>query len=58
LERIKEGVGDKVALLIQYVSQFLAGFIIAFTYNWKLTLIMLSLSPLLVIMGTFITKVR
>uniref|UniRef100_A0A914VZ75 Uncharacterized protein n=1 Tax=Plectus sambesii TaxID=2011161 RepID=A0A914VZ75_9BILA len=56
LERIKEGVGDKVALLIQYISQFLAGFVIAFSYNWKLTLIMLSLSPLLVIMGAFITK--
>jgi ABC-type multidrug transport system fused ATPase/permease subunit len=44
---MKEGIGDKVALLIQYVSQFFAGFIIAFSYDWKLTLIMMSLSPFL-----------
>uniref|UniRef100_A0A914WVT4 ABC-type xenobiotic transporter n=1 Tax=Plectus sambesii TaxID=2011161 RepID=A0A914WVT4_9BILA len=56
LERIKEGIGDKVALMVQYTAQFLAGFVVAFTYNWKLTLIMLSLTPLMVFIGAFITK--
>uniref|UniRef100_A0A914RLR9 ABC transporter, ATP-binding protein n=1 Tax=Parascaris equorum TaxID=6256 RepID=A0A914RLR9_PAREQ len=45
LERVKEGTGDKIALMIQFMSQFFAGFIIAFTYDWRLTLIMMSLSP-------------
>uniref|UniRef100_A0AC34FII6 ABC transmembrane type-1 domain-containing protein n=1 Tax=Panagrolaimus sp. ES5 TaxID=591445 RepID=A0AC34FII6_9BILA len=33
LERVKEGTGDKVGLLIQFLSQFFTGFIIAFTYD-------------------------
>ncbi len=57
LERVKEGIGDKLALLIQYTSQFLAGFVIAFIYNWKLTLIMMSLSPFMILCGAFIAKV-
>ena len=56
MERVKEGTGDKVGLLIQFTSQFVAGFVIAFTYNWKLTLIMASLSPFLVISGLFMAK--
>uniref|UniRef100_A0A0N5AI25 ABC-type xenobiotic transporter n=1 Tax=Syphacia muris TaxID=451379 RepID=A0A0N5AI25_9BILA len=56
LERIKEGTGDKVALLVQCVSQFFAGYVVAFTYDWKLTLIMMSLSPFMIICGAFLAK--
>uniref|UniRef100_A0A7E4W3A9 ABC-type xenobiotic transporter n=1 Tax=Panagrellus redivivus TaxID=6233 RepID=A0A7E4W3A9_PANRE len=56
LERFQEGTGDKVGLMIQFVSQFFAGFIIAFTYDWKLTLIMMSLSPFLIACGMFISR--
>ena len=54
MERVQEGTGDKVGLLIQLLSQFCSGFIIAFTYDWKLTLIMLSVAPFLMISGTFL----
>uniref|UniRef100_A0AC35FBA3 p-glycoprotein n=1 Tax=Panagrolaimus sp. PS1159 TaxID=55785 RepID=A0AC35FBA3_9BILA len=56
LERIKEGTGDKVALAIQFTAQFFGGFAIAFTYDWKLTLIMMSLSPLMILTGVFLAK--
>ncbi|KAK0397960.1 hypothetical protein QR680_002358 [Steinernema hermaphroditum] len=56
LERIKEGTGDKCALFIQFLSQFLAGLAIAFAYDWKLTLIMLAFSPLMMLSGAFIAK--
>ncbi|GMS96011.1 hypothetical protein PENTCL1PPCAC_18186, partial [Pristionchus entomophagus] len=56
LERVREGTGDKVALLIQYTAQFLGGFIVAFSYDWRLTLIMMSLSPFMIICGGFIAK--
>lgn len=58
LERIKEGTGDKIALLIQCTSQFFSGFIVAFSYDWKLTLIMMSLSPFMIICGAFLAKVN
>ncbi|KAK5970204.1 Multidrug resistance protein pgp-1 [Trichostrongylus colubriformis] len=56
LERVKEGTGDKLGLMIQFVAQFFGGFIVAFTYDWKLTLIMMSLAPFMIICGAFIAK--
>ncbi|VDM51137.1 unnamed protein product [Toxocara canis] len=45
-----------MALLVQFVSQFFAGFIVAFAYDWRLTLIMMSLSPFMIIAGAFMAK--
>ncbi|VDL62378.1 unnamed protein product [Nippostrongylus brasiliensis] len=39
-----------------FVAQFFGGFIVAFTYDWKLTLIMMSLAPFMIICGAFIAK--
>ena len=57
MERIKEGIGDKFGLLIQYTLQCIAGIIIAMVYSWKMTLVMMSLSPLMVGFSAFMTKV-
>lgn len=54
---MKEGIGDKLGLLIQYLAQFVAGFAIAFVYSWKLTLVIMSLSPLIVATIAVMTKV-
>lgn len=56
LERMKEGMGDKFGLLIQYVAQFFAGFVIAFMYSWKMTLVMISLVPLLALSAGFMAR--
>ncbi|KIH63939.1 ABC transporter, ATP-binding protein [Ancylostoma duodenale] len=56
LERVKEGTGDKLGLMIQFVAQFFGGFVVAFSYDWKLTLIMMSLAPFMIICGAFIAK--
>lgn len=56
LERVREGTGDKVALAVQYTAQFFGGFIVAFSYDWKLTLIMMSLSPFLALCGAFLAR--
>ncbi|KAJ1366072.1 Ubiquitin carboxyl-terminal hydrolase isozyme L1 [Parelaphostrongylus tenuis] len=56
LERVKEGTGDKLGLMIQYVAQFIGGLTVALTHEWKLTLIMLSLAPLMITCGAFIAK--
>ncbi|WKY04625.1 hypothetical protein Q1695_005549 [Nippostrongylus brasiliensis] len=56
LERIKEGTGDKIGLLFQYTSQFVTGFIIAFTHSWKLTLVMLAVTPIQAFCGFAIAK--
>ncbi|XP_054846913.1 ATP-binding cassette sub-family B member 5 [Eublepharis macularius] len=51
INNIQEGIGDKISLIVQFSSTFLSGIIIGFVYGWKLTLVILSISPLLVISG-------
>ncbi len=57
MTKIQNGIGDKVGTVIQSTSMFLAGFIIGFTYSWKMTLVIMSLSPALIVTGAIIGKV-
>ncbi|CAJ0931151.1 unnamed protein product, partial [Mesorhabditis belari] len=56
LERVREGTGDKLGLMIQFLSQFVTGFVVAFAHNWKLTLIMLGFTPFQVVCGFLISR--
>ncbi|XP_010174504.2 multidrug resistance protein 1 [Antrostomus carolinensis] len=47
INTIHEGIGDKICIFIQFFATFLAGIIIGFIHGWKLTLVILSVSPLL-----------
>ncbi|XP_064599295.1 ATP-dependent translocase ABCB1-like isoform X2 [Liolophura sinensis] len=56
LERVREGLGDKFSICLQWFAAFIAGFVIGFIKGWKLTLVMMSLSPLLAICASFMGK--
>ncbi|XP_074654241.1 ATP-dependent translocase ABCB1-like [Tubulanus polymorphus] len=56
LERVREGLGDKSSLVVQSLSMFVSGFVVGFIKSWKLTLVMMSLSPLLAICSAFLGK--
>lgn len=56
--KIQEGIGDKVGMLIQSFSSFIAAFIIGFTRGWKLTLVILAVSPALGISAALFSKVK
>ncbi|KAK0147853.1 Multidrug resistance protein 1 [Merluccius polli] len=45
--KIQEGIGDKMGMLIQSLATFCVSFIIGFAKGWKLTLVILAISPLL-----------
>lgn len=47
LEQIEMGLGEKFGLILRMTSQLISGLIIAFTSSWKLTLVMLCVSPFL-----------
>ncbi|XP_032552546.1 ATP-binding cassette sub-family B member 5 [Chiroxiphia lanceolata] len=47
INTIHQGIGDKICIFLQFFSTFLAGIIIGFIYGWKLTLVILAVSPLL-----------
>ena len=53
-EQIALGVGDKFGLTLQAISQIITGLIIAFYKSWLLTLVMLSVSPLIFISVLFL----
>lgn len=53
---IEGGIGDKMSSVVQFMTMFVAGFIIAFIYGWKLTLIILAIAPLLAISGALFGK--
>ncbi|XP_038972658.1 ABC transporter B family member 21-like [Phoenix dactylifera] len=57
---IQDAMGEKVGKFIQLVSSFIGGFIVAFFKGWQLTLVMLSVIPLVVlaaaVMAIAITK--
>ncbi|XP_069318702.1 ATP-dependent translocase ABCB1 [Eulemur rufifrons] len=47
VSKINEGIGDKIGMLLQSMATFFTGFIVGFTRGWKLTLVILAISPVL-----------
>ena len=57
VNKIREGIGDKVANFLQWTTAFVAGIVVGLAYGWKLALVIIALSPLLAICGAFMTYV-
>ncbi|KAM4874401.1 ATP-dependent translocase ABCB1 isoform 2-T2 [Thomomys bottae] len=47
VSKINEGIGDKIGMFFQAMATFFTGFIVGFTRGWKLTLVILAISPVL-----------
>jgi hypothetical protein len=58
LERVREGLADKFGYAIQFTVQFSFCFAIGFWKGWKLSFVIMSLSPLLAIGAAFKSKVN
>ncbi|CAI5469745.1 unnamed protein product [Closterium sp. Yama58-4] len=54
---VQEAMGEKVATCMQFLAQFLGGFVVAFISGWQLALVMLATLPLLAVAGGVITVV-
>lgn len=54
---MNDGIGHKIGSFIQAVTMFFAGFAMGFAYGWKLTLVILAITPLLAISGAILGKV-
>ncbi|XP_028674145.1 ATP-dependent translocase ABCB1 isoform X2 [Erpetoichthys calabaricus] len=57
VNKIKEGIGDKICIFLQFFCTFIAGIIIGFVHGWKLTLVILSVSPLIGVSAAVWTKI-
>nr|XP_033786803.1 ATP-dependent translocase ABCB1-like [Geotrypetes seraphini]XP_033786804.1 ATP-dependent translocase ABCB1-like [Geotrypetes seraphini]XP_033786805.1 ATP-dependent translocase ABCB1-like [Geotrypetes seraphini]XP_033786806.1 ATP-dependent translocase ABCB1-like [Geotrypetes seraphini]XP_033786807.1 ATP-dependent translocase ABCB1-like [Geotrypetes seraphini]XP_033786808.1 ATP-dependent translocase ABCB1-like [Geotrypetes seraphini]XP_033786809.1 ATP-dependent translocase ABCB1-like [Geotry len=56
INTIHDGLGDKICIFIQFFSTFVAGIVIGFIYGWKLTLVIMSVSPLLALSAAVWSK--
>ncbi|VDM09859.1 unnamed protein product, partial [Wuchereria bancrofti] len=45
IEKIKDGIGDKVGMILRGVTMFLTSLVIGFIYEWRITLVMLGTGP-------------
>ncbi|OLY81651.1 Multidrug resistance protein 1 [Smittium mucronatum] len=50
---VQDGIGVKLAYLIQYLATFIFGLILAFVRGWKMALVVVSIIPLIMVVGTF-----
>ncbi|OCT75648.1 hypothetical protein XELAEV_18030832mg [Xenopus laevis] len=57
VSKINEGIGDKIAMLLQSLTTFVTGFIIGFIKGWKLTLVILAISPIMGLSAAIWAKV-
>lgn len=56
LDKVNDGIGQKIGMFLQAITIVLVGFIMGFVYGWKLTLVIIAVSPLLVIAGGLMAK--
>ncbi|KAM5156859.1 ATP-dependent translocase ABCB1-like [Mantella aurantiaca] len=57
VSKINDGTGEQLAMMFQYASTFLTGFIIGFVRGWKLTLVVLAVSPLMGLSAALWSKI-
>lgn len=58
LERVRDGTGHKMSMIVQYFSGFVTGISIGLYANVKLTIAVLAISPILVTCAAVLARVR
>ena len=57
LNKMQEGMGEKLGMILRFISTGLTAFIYPFLQNWLLSLVLLSLVPILIIMGVVLGRI-
>lgn len=58
LERIREGIGEKLGIFVYFLSTTILSFICALAVGWKLTLVIMSLMPILIGSAAIMSKIQ
>lgn len=56
LNKVHDGIGTKIGMFLQNMAIVIVGFIMGFVYGWKLTLVIIAASPLIMIAGGIMGK--
>nr|QNG62060.1 P-glycoprotein 12 [Parascaris univalens] len=46
IERIREGIGDKLGLLVRGAAMFIGALVVGFIFEWRIALVMLAVAPI------------
>ncbi|XP_030843068.1 ATP-dependent translocase ABCB1 isoform X1 [Strongylocentrotus purpuratus] len=57
VEKVKSGYGENVGIFLQFLGQIIAGFILAFSVSWELTIVIMAVLPVLVLSSGFMAHV-
>ncbi|GBP96098.1 Multidrug resistance protein homolog 49, partial [Eumeta japonica] len=58
LEKFREGINEKIPMLIYLVMSFVSGIIISMVYGWELTLMILACTPVIIATTALVAKVQ
>ena len=51
LNKIQDGIGEKMGMLVRFVTTFLGSLIYPYTQNWLISLVISSVLPLMIVFG-------
>ena len=57
LNRLQDGIGEKFGMIVRFFATFIASFVVAFWYNWKLAAILSGVIPVIAALGIIFGKV-
>ena len=55
---MQDGIGEKVGMLIRFIVTGLGSFIIPYIQNWRISLVLTAIVPVMAIMGGVMGKVK
>ncbi|XP_026331957.1 multidrug resistance protein homolog 49-like isoform X2 [Hyposmocoma kahamanoa] len=58
VEKIREGIAEKVPMFVYLVMSFVTAVLISFWYGWELTLVILACAPIIIITTAIVAKVQ
>ncbi|XP_055537427.1 multidrug resistance protein homolog 49 [Wyeomyia smithii] len=58
LDKLKEGIGEKLSIFTYLVMSFVISVIFSFFYGWKLTLVILSCAPIIILATAIVAKMQ
>jgi ATP-binding cassette subfamily B (MDR/TAP) protein 1 len=54
---MQDGIGEKMSIFIYLITSFAGGIIMSFLNGWKLTLVVLSCAPVIIVAQSVVAKV-
>lgn len=58
LDKLREGIGEKLSIFIYLLMSFVISVVFSFIYGWKLTLVILSCAPIIIISTAIVARMQ